>query len=811
MKRLVCFKYIAALGLLIVSSLIISSVIRSVSNVTQKPPTIKVAPVESVKNSVTVRSSDGWVRHDVSSPIKADAGKKVEFSAEPTPVSKNPNSIIMSWKQQGLNGVELEVRTKGDSGWTQWTPATDDSTGKDGANSGVISTLVLAKKIDMIQYRFTLRGGQESTSAVVDPSTIAMKSIDSTDGPTNKQSELSKLKALLPFGQTALAFEGTPRIISREEWGCPQANWSEWTPEYKDLGRAIVHHTATTESTDSYASVRAIWQYHTYSNGWGDIGYNYLVDSAGNIFQGRLFDQNYAKKNRVDVIGGHALSNNSGTTGISAIGNFTVSKPTRAQLDSIARITAYKLAPYSVDPAGSAGYGPAVIGHYEVNQTSCPGANMISQLSSIKSAASGLYRLYNQEYRYDYSYVGQKVFVNGSEAPSDTIIKSTDTVELEVLLKNEGSETWSNTASRVVLGTTGAGSIQGKMYDPSSWAAPNRLSSFQKKLSVSTGLYEPATTIARGETASFRTKVKVAELTSLSSADSKELYSESFRPVIDGQLWFPRDLGMFQTFIVEKKYYDYNYTSHAIYNDDKLSTSAPQSLLPNTDYYLMLSLRNTGTTTWDKTLRLGTSNALDRSSTLSNSSWLSSNRPAAISQDTVMPGQNGTFIVKIHTPDTVNGLSLKEYFRPVVDGKFWLRDSGIYFPLAISRSYYDWTYVSQGMYTDASRTTPVVSALQPGQKYYATLTAKNAGTLSWQTRDLKLGTASPLDRKSVYYDSSWLSQNRPAANTDEVKPGDTATIGFWVDKKDSVSRKEYFRPVIDGKVWLNDVGLYWNF
>ena len=93
------------------------------------------------------------------------------------------------------------------------------------------------------------------------------------------------------------------------------------TPAYADnVHVAIVHHTAGSNSYtagQSAAIVRAIEIYHVKGNGWNDIGYNFLVDKYGQIFEGR-----YGGMTRA-VIGAHAMGFNAGSTGVALIGNYS--------------------------------------------------------------------------------------------------------------------------------------------------------------------------------------------------------------------------------------------------------------------------------------------------------------------------------------------------------------------------------------------------------------------------------------------------------------------------------------------------------
>src|SRR6185369_1940954 len=103
---------------------------------------------------------------------------------------------------------------------------------------------------------------------------------------------------------------------------------------------AIVHHTAGANSytrSQSAAIVRAIEIYHVKGNGWNDIGYNFLVDKYGQIFEGR-----YGGITR-NVVGAHAQGFNTGSTGIALIGNYQSGTPTAVQLAALEKLIAWRL------------------------------------------------------------------------------------------------------------------------------------------------------------------------------------------------------------------------------------------------------------------------------------------------------------------------------------------------------------------------------------------------------------------------------------------------------------------------------------
>ena len=130
---------------------------------------------------------------------------------------------------------------------------------------------------------------------------------------------------------------------------------------------------------------------------------------------------------------------------------------------------------------------------------------------------------------------------------------------------------------------------------------------------------------------------------------------------------------------------------------------------------------------------------------------------------------------------------------------------------------YFWAYVSQGVYTNQTKSTPVDgSHLTPGQRFYVEIKAKNFGTYTWYklgTAPMRVGTDSPQDRLSAFCDSTWISCSRPAVmQEDSVAPGQIATFGFWMQAPTQAGNyDEHFNLVADGYTWLNNNGQYFSF
>jgi hypothetical protein len=205
-----------------------------------------------------------------------------------------------------------------------------------------------------------------------------------------------------------MSMAGSPQIVPRAEWEANEAI-KRAPPRYaKNVTLAIVHHTAGTNAYSPSASaaiVRGIELYHVRGNHWNDIGYNFLVDRYGQVFEGRAggIDRN--------VIGAQAQGFNTGSVGIALIGNYNTGNVTSAERKALVSLLAWRLDVAHVDPLGTvdwvSGGNPkyragktvelrAISGHRDTGFTSCPGTRLYSQLPSIAAAvaATGLPKLY---------------------------------------------------------------------------------------------------------------------------------------------------------------------------------------------------------------------------------------------------------------------------------------------------------------------------------------------------------------------------------------------------------------------------------
>jgi hypothetical protein len=303
--------------------------------------------------------------HKLASPVR-DAAAGQPF-----------NTLLVSW-QGGSAAPASEICVLGlDGAWGAWLPLHPDHHVDQSTTPGVHFNPVFASG-----SAFRIRADGVETS-----DGFHVITINTADG---SYSEVLGIDGQDP-GEVELV-DGF--IIPRAAWGANEAyrhlnqDLDEpvgWPPRYKTVERVVVHHTETGFGWDDPAAVvRSIYYYHAIVLEWTDIGYNFLIDMYGNVYEGRYGGPN--------VIGGHALAYNPGSLGVALIGSFIDTMPSEAALDSLARLIATRAG--HVDPAVAADWldwadMPNICGHGDVMNTLCPGANLHGLLPALRGRLAG--------------------------------------------------------------------------------------------------------------------------------------------------------------------------------------------------------------------------------------------------------------------------------------------------------------------------------------------------------------------------------------------------------------------------------------
>ncbi|MFI5572033.1 peptidoglycan recognition protein [Streptomyces sp. NPDC051740] len=225
--------------------------------------------------------------------------------------------------------------------------------------------------------------------------------IPELDGEQTRQEYLTLRGTEPTEQQRAKPYIGPrPAIVTRRGWGADESLREKRFVYTGKVKAAFVHHTASGNNykcSQAPSLIRGFYRYHVRSLGWRDIGYNFLVDKCGRIYEGRA--GGVAKP----VKGAHTMGFNTDTTGIAVIGSYGSKKPSSSAVKAVARITAWKLGLHGMNPraktylksAGGNLYRKGkkvrlnvISGHRDGFNTSCPGGKLYKKLGTARSKAA---------------------------------------------------------------------------------------------------------------------------------------------------------------------------------------------------------------------------------------------------------------------------------------------------------------------------------------------------------------------------------------------------------------------------------------
>jgi N-acetylmuramoyl-L-alanine amidase len=338
--------------------------------------------------------------------------------SEPIEAPKRFNLVGLTWSDDAPETVKaaaahehepaLAIRTRTDDGeWTAWAPVSAHA--EDGPDPGSpearadgMSNPVWAGEADWVQYRASERlpgvrlhfVNTDGTATGADRLQTALRGVANT-AVTTVAGALS--------AELAGAQDSQPEMVSRDSWAgddCPPRTGAI----YGEVRAAYVHHTVNLNDysrAEAPQVVLGICRYHRNSNGWNDVGYNFLVDRFGTIYEGRAGGVGAA------VVGAQAEGFNSYSTGIANIGTFSTVPQSQEALNAMARLIRWKLPLHGYPTNGtavmtSAGGGtnrysagttvrvPRVLGHSDTNATECPGTALHGQLDELRSMVAGV-------------------------------------------------------------------------------------------------------------------------------------------------------------------------------------------------------------------------------------------------------------------------------------------------------------------------------------------------------------------------------------------------------------------------------------
>lgn len=354
--------------------------------------------------------------------------------------------------------VTLRLRTSTDGcAWGPWFEAQLETAGE-GAAALAYTEAIWTGDARFVQIA-AAAGSPSGPRALTGVRLIAIDSVASGGAAGRPTAAGGAQRVASAALGSAASASSAPTIVSRAEWGADESLRSG-DPSHSPVKMAFIHHTDSGNAysaADAPAIIRGIYAYHTRSLRWDDIGYNFLVDRYGTIYEGR-----YGGIAR-GVVGAHTFGFNTGSTGIAVMGTFTDEAPTAASTAALERLLAWKLDLFGLDPSGATimtcgatdRYAkgtairlPVIAGHRQANYTECPGDAFSALLPAIRAEVAG-----RSEFDLTVALSSTAQLISPNQ---DGVL---DSARLDVTLS--ASTAWRlairNTAGRVVASWTGQG------------------------------------------------------------------------------------------------------------------------------------------------------------------------------------------------------------------------------------------------------------------------------------------------------------------------------------------------------------------
>ncbi len=518
-------------------------------------------------------------------------------------------------------------------------------------------------------------------------------------------------------------------IVRRVEYA-PTGEPLTWPLEYPEkISKIIIHHTASTADLDNpKLALRNIYYWHAIGRGWGDIGYNYIIDPQGNIYEGRAGGEG--------VIGGHAGKSNTGSIGISIMGNYEKNDITDAALISLMKLIGEKAKIHGIDPSGKSMFRgeltPNVMGHRDVMQTACPGEYVYKKLATIRGFSSR--ELATTEEKPQFKRQQAKGFNYEDQSQQYYLsINPEEVKKVPMLIKNTGTVAWS--------------SLQLVPEDASGLTNVVQIHSDTVQSQVLPG----ATVSLNLEvTGGVRSKYQIVKLAPLINGRTK----------LEKVIVLPVNL---TSPVLKYEFVQAQWPNSALRSGEKVTA--------------WVDLKNTGNVTWSNkdalNVRLGTDRSRDRKTLFTKTP---DTRIAFLTNEKVAPGQIGHFVMNLRAPQQTGSYS--EYMTPVAEGISWFADTGLHFETFV----YDTMYDSQILGIN-------IPLLKPAETAKGWIRVRNTGGATWDH-------SITLEKQGI----STVKIANLTMDQTVVKPGQDVTLNFDIIAPKASGKKEMkLRLKIDEK------------
>lgn len=502
----------------------------------------------------------------------------------------NFTSVGLSWEQNVPEGtgVEAQMRLKSGGEWSEWLDLEEE---QDPVDPGRTYAMISGNPSEVMQYKFIMYGDGSSTPVIQNTDWTfikAGKTVSSTPAPSPKY---SSLPALSDATYLALSSSTTTTVVSRSAWGADESlrylddgaeldlidRDEEFYEKYKDelqysrvvesdqsggryiwplqypesVEKIIIHHTATTSNLDNPTqAIRDIYHYHAATRGWGDIGYNYIVDKDGKIYEGRYGGES--------VIGAHSGPGNHGSIGIAVLGNYEDNPIAEKAVVGLSRFISKKAKIHEIEPNGSSDFRgkvrPNVFAHRDIMDTTCPGQQLYDKIPLIRLLA-------------DYSFEEKEKFVKDYDYQDRSELyylelKPKQETQVTIKMENIGKVAWDDGTYLIVT--------QNDAFEDTI--------SFPEKDGAKLAIIEEGN-VAPGEIATFNFKIL--------SGNNGATVHMSLAPVVNGTKKIDDYIQLPVTII------------QPIYKYEIVETDyPPQSVKKGEQYKASVTLKNTGNVDW---------------------------------------------------------------------------------------------------------------------------------------------------------------------------------------------------------------------
>jgi hypothetical protein len=378
---------------------------------------VPTAPVRSHVREVQLTAATGVVGRAVPTTSMARVAAAPSGDTKLTTVPQKVTGfgeVGVTWAH-GVSipqtGIHFAARTRSHGAWSTWTNIPydpehgPDPHSREGRHARPGTDPVLVGKVGKVQVKAVTGEALPSDMklAVIAPgharhTATERAAIDTSrmDGGTGQDSVYRAADPQPVTGSNdtaslaAAVFTPQPVIYSRAQWGADESIRGKSSLHYGDVHAGFVHHTVNANDytrSEVPALMRSIYAYHVKSRGWSDIGYNYLIDRFGRIWEGR-----YGGVDRA-VVGAHTLGFNDDSFAASAIGNYQITQPSEAMIQAYATLFAWKLSLHGITASSThqyvtSRYFQAINGHRDAESTLCPGQYLYDRIPDIRQMAA---------------------------------------------------------------------------------------------------------------------------------------------------------------------------------------------------------------------------------------------------------------------------------------------------------------------------------------------------------------------------------------------------------------------------------------